>query len=310
MIVSSDLAVQWSVNYQTLFREQYNPAINVERAMLSPILMAIELPDFQGDTMTLDWLGAAPQMRKWVDEKRAVGLGKQTITVKVEDYEATVEIHLNTLRDARGNIYFPRIREMADNAARLEYNLVSDLIKAGETGLAYDGQNFFDTDHSEGDSGTQSNELTGGGTSVAQLKTDFYKAKAAMMGFKDDKGEVLHPRDFRPLLWIPNDQAVIEGLDELRNATLSKGGDSNILKDRFDVVVDPRLTDTNDWYMFRTTSVMKPFILINREEVNYEDNFGSGHPDVWSRRIGQASAVARKVATYGMWQCAVKVKNT
>ena len=66
------------------------------------------------------------------------------------------------------NPYEQRIREMAQNAARLTYNLISDLIKGGAAAKCYDSQFFFDTDHSEGDSGTQSNKLTGTGTSAAR----------------------------------------------------------------------------------------------------------------------------------------------
>jgi phage major head subunit gpT-like protein len=309
MIVPADLATGWSTRFDTLFRDQFNQSVAVMEAQMSPLIMPMELGDFQGNKVTLDWLGASPQMRKWVDEKRAIGLSRYAIDVVVERFEATVELDLDALRDGRGNIYEPRIREIAQNGSRLEYNLVSDLIKNGETGLAYDGQNFFDTDHSEGDSGSQSNELTGTGTTVAQLKTDYYAAKSALMGFKDDKGVPLHPYDFRPVVWIPNQKALIEGFDELRNATLTKGGDSNVLRDRFDLVIDPRLTDANDWYMARPDTVMKPFFRVRREPVHYVDNFGTGHPDVWSRRIGQAGAEGRMAMAYGMWQCIVLTKN-
>lgn len=61
--------------------------------------------------------------------------------------------------------------------------------------------------------------------------------------------------------------------------------------------------------MFRTDTVMKPFLRVDREPVHYVDNFGTGHPDVWGRRIGQAGAEGRMAMAYGMWQCAVKVKN-
>lgn len=310
MIVPADLATGWSTRFDTLFREQYNQSVAVMDQQMNPLIMPMELGDFQGNKVTLDWLGASPQMRAWVDEKRAQGLGKYTIDVVVARYEATIEIDLDALKDGRGDVYTPRIREIAQNGSRLPYNLTSDLILNGETGDCYDGQDFFDTDHSEGDSGSQSNELTGTGTSLAQITTDYYTAKAALMGFKDDKGVALHPYDFRPLIWIPNSATLIERFETLKNATLTGGGDANILRDRFDLVIDPRLTDANDWHMFRTDTIMKPFFRVNREMVHYEDNFGTGHPDVWGRRIGQAGAVGRMALAYGMWQTAVKVKNS
>lgn len=309
MIVPVDLAVQWSTQYSTLFGSQFNQSVAVIDAQMSPIIMPMDLGDHQGNKVTLDWLGASPQMRRWVDEKRAIGLAKYTIDVVVERFEATVEIDLDALRDARGNIYEPRIREIAQNGTRLPYNLVSELIRGGETGSAYDGQNFFDTDHSEGDSGAQSNELTGTGTSEAQITADYYSAKSAMMGFKDDKGVPLHPYDFRPQIWIPNDATLIQRFKKLQTASLVSSGETNVLKGEFDLVIDPQFTDANDWYMHRTDTIMKPYFRVNREPVHYEDNFGTGHPDVWGKRIGQAGAVGRMAMAYGMWQCAVKVKN-
>ena len=315
-ITTSDLLAGLSTRYEVLFRDEYNQTLAVDRAKVEPLLMRMDQPDFQGNKISLNWLGAAPQMREWVDERRAVGLNDFTYEVTIGRYEATIEIDLDALRDGRQDIYTPRIREMSQNAARLEYNLISDLIAAGESTLCYDGQYFFDTDHSEGDSGTQSNEITGGGaTTLALIRTDYYKAYSALMGFKDDKGVQLQPTEFRPIVWIPNDPTMIELFEQLRDGNLvptgstATGGNTNILRQKFELCVDPRLTDANDWYMFRTDGVMKPFVIVTRENAAYEDNFGSVVPDVFDRRVGKAGVSARLVAAPAMWQRAVKVKN-
>jgi phage major head subunit gpT-like protein len=309
MIVPSDLATGWSTRFDTLFQMQFNQSVAVIDTQMNPLIMPMELGDFQGNKITLDWLGASPQMRPWTDEKRAIGLGKYSIDVVVSRYEATVEIDLDALRDGRGNIYEPRIREIAQNGSRLPYNLVSDLIARGKTGTCYDGQNYFDTDHSEGDSGTQSNKLTGSGTSSSQLEADYYAAKSALMGYKDDKGVPLHPYDFRPLVWIPNNKTLVQGFQKLRGQELTGNGESNVLRNQFDLVIDPRLTDQDDWAMVRPDTVMKAFLRVNREPVHYVDNFGTGHPDVWGRRVGQAGAEGRMAMAYGMWQTAVLTTN-
>ncbi|MFN3652219.1 MAG: Mu-like prophage major head subunit gpT family protein [Armatimonadota bacterium] len=307
-VVSSDMAQQWSTRFETLHLVEYNSAIAVARQQLDPLLLPITLEDHQGDEITLDWLGAAPQMRRWVDEKRAQGLNKNSWKVKVENFEASIEVDLNAFNDARMNPYELRIREMSRNAARLPYNLISDLIKAGLAAKCYDGQYFYDTDHEEGDSGAQSNKLVGTGTSQAAIETDFYAAKAALMGFKDDKGEPLAPFDFRPVVWLPNNATLIQRFATLAGAQMVSQT-SNILAGKFDIVVDPRLTDPNDWGMFRTDTLLKPFILVNREEPHYEDNFASKAGDVFDRRKGKASVVGRLAAAYGMWQNGVWTTN-
>jgi len=308
-VVPSDLTVQWSTDFETLFLAEFNQTVAVERARLDPLGMEIPLGDHQGYKVSIDWLGAAPQMRQWKDEKRPGALSNYTWEVEVLDYEASIRVNMNALRDARFNPYEARIREMAQNAARLRYNLLSDLIKGGAAKKCYDGQFFFDTDHSEGESGVQSNKLTGTGTSAAQVKTDYYTAYAALCGFKDDKGEPLQPADFRPLIWIPNNATLVERFEELQAALLVSNS-TNVLANRFDLVKDPRLTDANDWFMFRVDTPMKPFVVVTREEPNYADNFTTqGSDDVFLRKTGTASVEARMAATYGVWQKAVAVVN-
>ncbi|MBM3457335.1 MAG: hypothetical protein FJX77_02200 [Armatimonadetes bacterium] len=306
--VLGDLATGWSTAYRTVHEESYNTAIAVQMAQLSGLLTEIDLADHQGTTVTLDWLGAAPQMQTWVAEKKTRGFNRQTWSANVQNYSASTRIDLNVLRDARGNVYGGRIREMSENAARLPYNLISDLIVGGATALCYDGQYFFDTDHSEGDSGTQSNKLTGAGTSQANIETDFYAAYAALLGFKDDAGVAMAPSDFTPIVWIPVNATLDQRFSTLQGATVISQT-SNVLANKFRIIRDPRLTDTNDWYMFRPSSGTAPFVWGWRETPNYEDNFDSGSDEVFQTRIGTASVVARALATYGMWQSAVKVVN-
>lgn len=307
-ITLNQLAQTISTRYEVIFRNKYNQSVNVDMAKFKPMVMNVDVPDFTGNRVSLNWLGASPQLQEWVDEKQGKDILNYDWEVVVKRWEASMDVDMDAFKDARWNIYEPRIREMAKNASRHTYVLLSDLMQAGETGLCYDGQGFFDTDHSEGASGTQSNELTGTGTTLAQVTTDYYTAKSALMGFKDDVGEVMHPTDFRPLIWIPNSPTLIERFNNLKLAgVLSQT--SNILVNDFDIVVDPRFTDLTDWYMFRNDTELKSFINVNREEFHYEDNFGSGTDDVFKRRVGMVSVVGRDNMTYGMWQCAVKVKN-
>jgi phage major head subunit gpT-like protein len=305
-IVGSDLVTQWSTLFETLFLNEFNQSVAVERARLDPLTMEIPLADGMGNQVQLDWLGASPQMREWVDEKRAMGLNKYSWSITPKRYEASIEVDLDAFRDARFYVYEPRLKEMAQNASRLRYNLISDLIAGGATANCYDNQYFFDVDHSEGASGTQSNKLTATGQSQAQVEADFYSAKSALMGFKDDQGIPMAPNDFRPLVWVPNNPTLEQKFRVLQGATVISQT-SNVLANAFDLVVDPRLGSGTSWYMFRTDGVMKSFIVVNREEAKYEDNFASQSDAVFKQRKGMASTVARMTATYGLWQKGVMV---
>lgn len=308
-VVHTDLAQAVSTQFEVWFRERFNESVVATDQAISRLVMDIDLPDFQGNRINLNWLGAAPQLREWVDEKRAIGMGDYTWDIVVKRWEATLAVDLDAVSDARWNMYAPKVREMAQNASRHRYNLISDLVRLGEAALCYDGQNFFDTDHAEGDSGAQSNKLTGTGTSLAQITADFFSAKAALMQFKDDKGEPMWSGDFRPLVWAPANATIMQRFDTLRGAVPTQAGATDIPRLDFDVIYDPKQTDADNWVMFLPDSEMKPFVGVNREAMHYEDNYGTGHPDVWSRREGQASVVGRDNLTYAMWQKAVKVIN-
>lgn len=314
-VVSSDIASYWSTTFEVWFQATFNPSQGVEAARFNQLVMDLDLPNFGGNRINLNWLGAAPQLQEWVDEKKAHGLNRYEWEILVKRWEATIEVDLDAIADARGNVYEFRMREMGLNASRHRYNLISALLSGGAASLGYDGQYFFDTDHAEGSSGTQSNKLTGSGTSLANVTTDYYAAKSKLMQFLDDQGEPFWVGDFRPLVWFPAGNATLfQHFMELKGATLVSGAAgvaaSNILVNDFDLIPDPKLaSNSNDWYMLNPEGEMKPFVAVNREAIHYEDNFGSNHPDIWSRRIGQASSVGRDNIAYAMWQKACMIDN-
>jgi phage major head subunit gpT-like protein len=302
-----DVSTDWSVGaaytqYDAWFEKGFNDFMGPD---LSRLFMEQSLGDNQGDRVDLNWLGAAPQLREWKDEKRPVGFNNFNHTVIAGDFESTVEIDKNAFADGKWRQYEARILEMGSNAHRHRWKLVSDLITTN--GLCYDGQAFFSTTHSEGASGVQSNIVTGTGTSIAQIQTDYFKASAAMRGMKDDHGEFWG--DIKPDFVLAPPQ-LEEQFAKLKESTLVSGGDSNVLRGRIDYEIDPRLTDANDWYAFHTTRPMKPFFWLEREEphpVNLID------PEASSERFFRGrlfySVEARRKASYGLWQYAVKVSN-
>jgi phage major head subunit gpT-like protein len=314
-VVASDIASYWSTQFEVWFAGSFNTSQGVEADRFNRLIMDVDIPNFAGNRLNLNWLGAAPQLREWVDEKQARGLSRYEWEILVKRWEATIEVDLDVLADARGNVYEFRMREMAQNASRHRYNLLSSLLSGGDAALGYDGQYFFDTDHSEGSSGSQSNKLTGSGTSLANVTTDYYAAKAKLMQYLDDVGEPIWVGDFRPIVWFPAGNATLfQRFMELKGAALVSGAAgvaaSNVLVNDFDLAPDPKLSSaSNDWYMLNPEGSMKPFVAVNRETIHYEDNFGTGHPDVWSRRIGQASSVGRDNIAYAMWQKAVMINN-
>ena len=119
------------------------------------------------------WLGSAPAMQEWVDERVPKGLLSHDYTIVNKHWEASIAVDKDTLADDQTGQINVRVKDLAQRAKDHPYKLISDLIMAGDSasGLCYDGQQFFDTDHSEGSSGTQINQLTATTESALDITT-------------------------------------------------------------------------------------------------------------------------------------------
>ncbi|MFK5283404.1 Mu-like prophage major head subunit gpT family protein, partial [Lacticaseibacillus paracasei] len=81
-----------------------------------------------------------------------------SLSITNKHYENTLEVALRDLRrDKTGQIQ-ARIQDFADRQLTHWASLLSTLIINAPSTVCYDGQFYFDTDHSEGSSGTQSND--------------------------------------------------------------------------------------------------------------------------------------------------------
>ena len=228
---------------------------------------------------TYPWLGMPPALREWIGGRQAKGMSTNQVTIENKHFEATMEIALKDLRrDKTGQIQ-ARLAEFAQRGEAHFASLLSSLIVAGPSTVCYDGQFFFDTDHSEGSSGTLDNDIT---TDISALPTETHgivtaPSKEEMLQaivnsisqfflFKDDKGEPINEDASSFLVMVP------VGLAPAARAALSTtnvNGPGMFNIDGFNVslAVNPRLTAggwTDEFVTFRTDGSIKP--LIRQEE--------------------------------------------
>lgn len=208
------------------------------------------------------WLGMSPQMREWIGGRHAHGLREYGQIIKNLEFEATIEVKVRELTLDKTSQIRARINGLADRANSHGAKLLSELIIAGESAVCYDGQFFFDTDHSEGDSGTQSNDLTPGATTptnptVTEFVDAILASIQAMYGFKDDQGEPLNEgaSNFLVMCPIPLWGRAQEAVSKNNLA----GGETNVLTGlsvngrsvSIEVAANPRLTWTTKFATFR-----------------------------------------------------------
>lgn len=161
--------------------------------------------DSDQDSENYPWVGMVPQLSEFRGQKKFSQLRTTPWIINNVEYQSGIAIpKKHILYDKTGQVMV-RVNELSDRTLSHWIKLVSALIVAGESTDCYDGQYFFDTDHSEGDSGTQSNDVdadistypvsVSGTTTVPSAEEMVYAIMAsiqALIAFKDDQGEYVN----------------------------------------------------------------------------------------------------------------------
>jgi phage major head subunit gpT-like protein len=274
---------------------------------------------------TYNFLGQSPGMREWIGGRQAKGFSGQGITILNKHYEATIEIAVrDAVRDKTAQIQ-ARINEFADRTQTHWASLLSALLLAAPSTACYDGQFFFDTDHSEGDSGTQDNDITVDisalpaavhgvvtAPSVEEMQQSILKGITQILTFKDDRGEPMNEnaRSFLVVVPPPLYMVAVAACSSLATAALQQNLNPNILASmKIDVQMNPRLTWTDSFAIFRTDSEVKAFIRQTEQEVQLK-NKAEGSEFEFDNDAWQFGVDAWRGVGYGYWQRACYVTMT
>jgi phage major head subunit gpT-like protein len=210
-------------------------------------------------------------IKEWTDEIEFSHLEDFDFTIKNKDWQSGFLVDRNTLDDSRkaiGNDVEREINFSLNKWSTFADRLITEIIVAGQSGLAFDGIAFFASSRPslQFSGSTIANLYTGTGVTQAQVTADITGAMSAMRAWKSKAGD--------PFNYAPKFVALIPSHLEwlfktIRNSVdILSGGQSvtNVLKDSFDYVVnDYFLTTDNDWYLINTASPFKPFIYQTRK---------------------------------------------
>ena len=260
------------------------------------------------------WLGQAPAMREWIGGRNAKGFRTDGITIVNKDFEATLEVLKKEMTFDKTGQVMVRVRELAERTNAHWAKLLTALIVGGEAGVCYDGQFFFDTDHSEGDSGTQSNDIESDVTTTtaptaAEMEKAVLKAVEQIISFKDDQGEPMNENATDFLVMVPVSfmsstaaalkNPVIVDANGSRTNTITNIGGFN-----FTLAVNPRLTWTTKFAVFRNDGQTKAFIRQEQEAVSLAAVAEGSELEFNEKKHRYGVSASRNVG-YGYWQRAV-----
>lgn len=216
-------------------------------------------------------LGAMPGVREWLGERQFKQLRGAEFVIPNREWENSLEVDKNDVDDDRLGLYQASFGDFGVEAMHHPDELLFEALVDGETAPCFDGQFFFDTDHTWGDSGTQSNDLThaandGTTPTAAEFRSAFHQARTAMLKYKNDQGKKLNrpvSTKMSSLLVVVPPELELQAYEGL-TATFNSQGASNVVIDVPRIVVSPILEDATKFYTFHLSGALKPFVFQKR----------------------------------------------
>lgn len=263
-------------------------------------------------------MGQVPAVREWLADRQFKTPRAAEFTIINKLFEVSERIEKVDIEDARLLKYGPRLELLGQRMAKYPDKLIlGTLVANSQTSLCLDGQYFHDTDHSWGDSGTQSNLITQSGhgaaanPTVAEFKADLTAALNAMMGFLDDQGELLQDDviiannvDIQLMILCPLKYRQV-AIESQSVGILIGSGATNIVTVTAEVVATSRITG-NYFDLMRVDTPFNPYIFQARRPIQRQMK-GADDQEFKDTKF---MADMRCNAGYGAWWNSVRVLLT
>lgn len=206
---------------------------------------------------TYPWIADTKGPSEWTAE-RTPGAGiERYLSVTNVDYEVSWKVERDALRyEKYGQMQMQALSRGKLMASYID-ELVLTLIANAASTESYTGNGdtyVADASHSEGNSGTQSNL-----GSTALSDTALTNARVAMMKFKNAMGKPLGIVG-DTIVVPPELEAMALNLTQSERVVGKADNDTNVHRGAYRVVVNPFMTDTNDWALLCTTGHIRPLI--------------------------------------------------
>lgn len=233
-----------------------------------------------GESETYLGLGTVPKM---VDVTHDV---LQTKALLAFDYnipnlvwKAGLEVPRSYYEDEKLGLLRPKIAELGQEAARHPGELIFGLVASNPS--AFDGVALIADTRTIGGSANIDNlrgyTVAAGATgmpTVAEFQTGLATARGVMRAFQDDNGRPLN----RPgnVIMIPPEmeQVVFQALNAvqtpLNQPVVPSTEDGSFTASGYFVIVNPYLTEANDWYLIYARGGTSPFIYQTRIAPDFE----------------------------------------
>lgn len=253
------------------------------------------------EAVEFKFLSSIPVMRKWVGDRAIQRLRGETQRLTTDWWANGIEVDVDDLNnEAKLGMIVKRVRSMASACARRMDDQVVQYYRngfAGTSGVTYDNQFLFDTDHTAAGNGIgvqQSNLLTGGFSS-----TTFNQGLQKSMLFVDDEGEPIGI-NITKVLAGPQNQLTLR---QVLKQEFQAGGATNIDANMARPLISPRITGT-DWYMLSDEEIAAVILGIEVAPQYVAVDSPQAY-EMFMRRNALYGSHTKFGLCYGMWQAAL-----
>jgi len=298
-------------------------------------------------------ISTLPQLAEVKDERVLAGFSEYSYELENKVYMTGIKVPRTLFEFDQTGQLRTLVQSMGARVANFPDKL--SMTALGANGTCYDSSAFFATTHDLGNGTSQSNLLTGNLTNalingttkanrddaIAAFQLDLVKAKAALLGFTDDRGEPWH-EDAEPegLVVVCHPNAEFFVRTALEATIISDTG--NLTAKAVSGVITTNYTgpfkDSGDttrmgtWYLAKTDTPIQPMLF---QRFAPKQNFPDSIPEADQSVLQALSAVEVQVvmrtgqgidshtffddeflfgaraiysAGYGMWQNMIKIK--
>lgn len=300
MLTRADAARLMTSGLKTIFQKGY-AGIATQYQMMTTEVKSTKASEEYG------WLGENPGLKEWIDERTPKALIENGFTLKNRDFEATIAVDKNALDDEQYGQITTRVNGLAISARKSYDRFFYETVEAGDTSLAYDGQNFFDTDHQDKWSDIIQSNLTASGGAFGEAQLELMITDMSQL--LDDQGNIAGLRATHVLVPSNLEFAAAKLLDPSAVGAITSTTPS-ALRGRLTIIIGAYLSTTGGtnaaFYVLDLGEAVKPFIYQNRQELVFEAQDNPDTPDVFMRKQLHYGVNARFAFGYGDWRLASK----
>ncbi len=305
MIIRPSTLDPFFLNLDTLFQRGYMGAATTYQQWSQTV------PSSSKATVH-GWLDKLPKMREWLGPREVQNLVAQAFSLENKKFELTYAVDRTDIDDDNMGLYGPATEMMGLQAAEWPDDQMTTLLEAAGSATTFDGTTFYSTSHPVDTANPdvvadQANLLT----STALSAPNVSAMRAAMRNLKGRDGKpfgvnltdiMVPPALESTALQIANAEFIVATF----GTNASTGGQTNVLKGSFNVIVNPKLTSATTWYGFCNRFPVKAFIWQLRQAPEFTYLVSPSDPGAFNEDKFYYGCRARGCAGLGLWFLSMK----